>query len=143
MPDLVVLPAPEVSLELLPPDQIVLQISSPTSLSITVQPPPVLSLTVEQPPVIGLTLVIGQGPAGAAVSTYETISKNLRSADFELVWESGVLMAIEYVDGKRKEFDYAPTGELATITLFNELDVMIGVKSLIYVDGELTNVAYA
>ena len=143
MPDLVVQPSPTIALGVTPPEQVILQVSSPTDLSLTVEAVPDLSVVVQPPPVINLNLSNGQGPAGTTVSTYETISKNLRSSDFELIWDNGVLTAIEYADGKRKEFNYALTGELSVITLFNESNVVIGVKSLSYVDGELTSVVYA
>jgi hypothetical protein len=86
---------------------------------------------------------VGQGPAGPGlVSTYETWSKNLRAVDFELVWVDGVLTQIVYEDGKRKEFAYGPEGELISITLYDEFDVVMGVKTLNYVANELDHVAY-
>lgn len=143
MPDLEVLPSPEIALDLMPSPEMALTVTSPAEISLTVQAVPAQTLTVDPPPSIDLTLVVGQGPAGPDLtSTYETISKNLRTADFELVWDDGVLTEMLYEDGVRKVFGYAPSGELASITIYDAMDAVIGTKTLNYTAGDLVNVVY-
>jgi hypothetical protein len=83
------------------------------------------------------------GGGSTAQETFETVSKNQKSVDYELVYTDGDLTSIVYANGITKTLGYAD-GELVTITLSGSTPAGIDlVKTLTYTDGELTSVAYS
>jgi hypothetical protein len=83
------------------------------------------------------------GGGGSSQETFETVSKNQKSVDYELVYTDGDLTSIVYANGITKTLGYAD-GELVTITLSGATPAGIDlVKTLTYTDGELTSVAYS
>jgi len=83
------------------------------------------------------------GGGGSSQETFETVSKNQKSVDYELVYTDGDLTSIVYANGITKTLGYVD-GELVTITLSGSTPSGIDlVKTLTYTDGELTSVAYS
>jgi hypothetical protein len=83
------------------------------------------------------------GGGGSSQETFETVSKNQKSVDYELVYTDGDLTSIVYANGITKTLGYVD-GELITITLSGSTPSGIDlVKTLTYTDGELTSVAYS
>jgi hypothetical protein len=83
------------------------------------------------------------GGGSTAQETFETVSKNQKSVDYELFYTDGDLTSIVYANGITKTLGYAD-GDLVTITLSGSTPTGIDlVKTLTYTDGELTSVAYS
>jgi hypothetical protein len=83
------------------------------------------------------------GGGGSSQETFETVSKNQKSVDYELVYTDGDLTSIVYTNGITKTLGYAD-GELVTIILSGATPAGIDlVKTLTYTAGELTSVAYS
>jgi hypothetical protein len=93
--------------------------------------------------------VITQGPIGPpgplAVPTFEYVSKNLKSLDFEIDYNvDGSIAVITYSNGVTKTFGYV-SGNVSTITLAgSELPIGIDtIKTLQYDAGNVVGATYS
>ncbi len=91
-----------------------------------------------------------QGPPGAPGESYaesfESVSKNIRSWDYSLTYDAGLLVAITYTSGaleivKTLAYD---AGLLSSITLSGDTPSGISLtKTLGYTSGTLTSISYS
>lgn len=78
-----------------------------------------------------------------AKQAFETVAKNLRSADVVLAYEAGELTTLTYADGIVKTLNYT-AGDLTSVVLSGATPAGIDLtKTLTYTAGELTAVAYS
>jgi len=83
------------------------------------------------------------GLAGGSAATFETVSKNLAASGSTLNYTGDELTSITYASGIIKTFAYGVNG-LETITLSGATPGGIDlVKTLSYVSGNLTSIAYS
>lgn len=112
-----------------------IQIEEPILLSI--QEEPVLYVRASQ---------VGGGVAIGIGEEFETVSKNLKSYNYNLNFQDGILNSIVYLTGGGtivKTFGYTD-GLLTRITLSGDLpDGIDLIKTLDYTAGELTTVTYS
>jgi hypothetical protein len=86
------------------------------------------------------------GGGGSSEETFETVSKNLKSFDYELTYNgAGDLTVITYANGIIKTLGYLGSGDLGTITLSGSTPAGIDlVKTLTYNgSGDLESVSYS
>ena len=86
------------------------------------------------------------GGGSTAQETFESVSKNIASSDYELTYNgAGDLTVITYANGIIKTWGYLGSGDLGTITLSGSTPLGISLqKSLTYNEaGDLISVSYS
>jgi hypothetical protein len=84
---------------------------------------------------------VSSGGGGGGGSTFESISKNLNSLDFELTYSGGNLSQVVYENGVVKTFNYTG-GNLTSVVLSNLPGGLTMTKVLSYTNNELAEVSY-
>jgi len=84
-----------------------------------------------------------QGEPGAAIDTFESVSKNLDDDDASLTFSGGQLVTVTYSSGVIKTLSYT-LGKLTSVTLSGSTPSGINlIKTIAYSGDEISSITYS